>query len=104
LLVNALHQRLLQWFASGEYDRAVAFYEESLAIAQAIGSPSWPASMKNRLGEVAQAQGEYARSGAPWQSGLCGGAWNEGHAMPLEQAIAYALDEDRAIPSSNRSR
>jgi hypothetical protein len=31
-------------------------------------------------------------------------AWNEGHAMPVEQAIAYALDEDRAIPSSNRSR
>lgn len=33
-------------------------------IAQDIESPSWPASMQNRLGEVAQAQGEYMRAGA----------------------------------------
>ena len=138
---------------------------------QKIGSPSWPASLQNRLGEVAQARGEYERAGAlhraslrifrdlgqkrdsllcleglAWvaevqehaqRSAVLYGAvaalreatgaqvppldragyarsldrvrarlgqaaffaaWDEGHALPLEQAIAYALDERDLAP------
>lgn len=46
----------------GEYDRAIALYEEALSIARELNDTSVVASALNNLGVVAQDQGNYARA------------------------------------------
>jgi len=50
--------------------RDASFVLYRFTTMQAIGFPSWPASLQNRLGEVAQARGEYERAGALHRASL----------------------------------
>ncbi len=71
--------------ARRQYDRAAHLFGAAEALRETIGSPS------------PQGQADYDRQLASTRSGLgdaaFAGAWAEGRAMTLEQAIEYALSE-----------
>jgi tetratricopeptide (TPR) repeat protein len=83
----------LAWVAEAQEHarRSAVLYGAVAALREATGAQVPPLDraryaqsvdrVRDRLGEAAFAE-----------------AWSEGHAMPLEQAIAYALDEGEDVP------
>ena len=75
----------------GQADRAARLYGAAEALREATHRPIQPfdRSLRERLLTAARAQ----LDAAAWQA-----AWAEGRAMPLEQAIAYALEPTATFP------
>jgi hypothetical protein len=60
------------------------------ALREAIGTPIWPVDRPTYERDVATMR-------AQLDEATFVAAWAEGRAMPLEQAIAYALNDERSV-------
>jgi tetratricopeptide (TPR) repeat protein len=90
-LAHCLENLALVAAATRDPERAVRLFAAAAALRTRIGSALRPADQEfNRLqlDEIRAQVGE-----APYAA-----AWEEGQAMPLEAAIAYALERSRSAP------
>nr|MBA3532952.1 tetratricopeptide repeat protein [Ardenticatenales bacterium] len=71
---------------SDEAGRAVRLVAAAQALAEAIGAVFWPAYQRLSEETLADARTQLDEP----RFALC---WEEGHRLPLEEAIAYALEE-----------
>ena len=75
----------------GQPARAARLFGATHALREAIGAGLWP-------GERIECERNLASARAQLDNDAWDKAWAEGRAMPLEQAVAYALEETATFP------